>query len=181
MDKCPLSGLPCNHQKCIHVTEVSKNYTSKNTFDMCAVCGPSFIETNEPTVKQDIIPDKHVTPTDKLLESLPPLVSDVLKMIINNKIPQEVKACPNCGFTVYDITKTGRLGCGTCYEHFKYEMLPIIEAYHKSARHQGKGPKSVPLVEKPTLNNLEKELKAAIQKEDYEEAAKIRDLIKKLN
>ena len=175
--------------------KLAKIIQAKNTLDMCAVCGPSFIETNEPTVKQDVVPampDKHVgsaisdssAPIEKILDTLPPLVSDVLKMIINNKIPQpkeDVKTCPGCGYTVYDITKTGRLGCGACYEHFKYEMLPIIEAYHKASKHQGKGPKSVPLVEKPTLDLLEKELKDAIKKENYEEAAKLRDLIKKLN
>jgi protein-arginine kinase activator protein McsA len=196
MDKCPLSGLPCNHQKCIHVTEVDKKYTATKTFDMCAMCGPSFIETNEPNLKQEVdivpaMPETHIDsaisdakPINKLLDTLPPLVSDVLKMIINNKVSQpkiEAKSCSCCEHTLYDITKTGRLGCGTCYEYFRQEIKPIIEAYHKSSKHKGKCPKIVPFVEKPTLESLQKELKIAIETENYEEAAKIRDSINKLN
>ena len=38
-----------------------------------------------------------------------------------------MKTCPTCGRSIADIQKTGRLGCGSCYEAFREELNPVLE------------------------------------------------------
>lgn len=113
---------------------------------------------------------------------------------------QEVKElkCDQCGYTFDDIAKTGRLGCGNCYDVFEERLDPIIRRIQGANHHIGRTgklidnkveQKSVSKVnaqkenEKKYLNKLEQlqeELKQAIKEEKYEDAAKLRDEIKKI-
>lgn len=91
--------------------------------------------------------------------------------------------CPNCGLTYADFKKIGRLGCGQCYEAFKRYLVPLLKRIHGSGKHTGKSP--VRASAKPTKKKLDaQELRArlnkAIEMEEFEEAAKIRDQIKEL-
>jgi protein arginine kinase activator len=92
-------------------------------------------------------------------------------------------ACPNCGFTLGKLRKEGMLGCPDDYEVFEAALLPLIERAHGgNTTHAGKMPSKTPqptkrLVE---LANLRRQLEIAVKNEDYEEAAKLRDEIKKL-
>ena len=105
---------------------------------------------------------------------------------------QEVKAlkCKNCGYTFEDIANKGKLGCGNCYEVFEERLDPIIRRIQGANQHVGrmgkiidqKINKKITKECNPKENELEKlkrELKQAIKEEKYEEAAKIRDEIKK--
>lgn len=91
-------------------------------------------------------------------------------------------ACPRCGYTQADFKKTGRLGCPTCYETFHEGMESLLKSMHRGTRHQGKTPaamkKTVDFSEK--LDTLQADLQAAIEREDYERAATLRDQIKQL-
>ncbi len=92
------------------------------------------------------------------------------------------KACPTCGFTQADFKKTGRLGCPECYDHFGDGLETLLKSMHKGPRHTGKTPRE-PRPPRPTahqIQNLQKELEAAIAVENYEEAARLRDKIKAL-
>ena len=90
--------------------------------------------------------------------------------------------CPACGFTYGDFKKVGRLGCGECYEAFKSKMGSLIKRVHGSDRHVGKVPLSAGKTVKDTRNLQEMKIKMekAIQTEEFEEAAKLRDQIKEL-
>ena len=107
--------------------------------------------------------------------------------------------CESCGYTFEDIANTGKLGCGNCYEVFEERLEPIIRRIQGANRHVGRIGKKIDAridqkIEKesnkkqnhakqPEENQLEKlqqELKQAIKEERYEEAAKIRDAIKKI-
>jgi protein arginine kinase activator len=90
--------------------------------------------------------------------------------------------CPSCGFTFMDFKKTGRLGCGNCYEAFKGQLAPLLKRIHGSDRHVGKVPLRVGKTVKDTrtLQELKLRMERAIQMEAFEEAAKLRDEIKAL-
>ncbi len=111
--------------------------------------------------------------------------------------------CDNCGYTFEDIANTGKLGCGNCYDVFEEKLDPIIRRIQGANHHvgrigkiidskidkkisnqsSGKEENSNKLEESKKENELEKlqeKLKEAIKEERYEEAAKIRDEIKKL-
>ena len=95
---------------------------------------------------------------------------------------KEVK-CPQCGFTHADFKKSGRLGCSECYLTFSEGLGGLLKTMHKGTRHVGKVPESLrtrrDLSEQ--LSALQKKLNKAIETEDFEQAAQLRDQIKQLN
>ena len=88
--------------------------------------------------------------------------------------------CPNCGRTYYDFQKSGRLGCGECYSAFENPVRSTLKRMQKSTCHTGKIPskQSEGLLKKRKLEELKRELSAAVAKEDYELAAKLHKEIK---
>jgi protein arginine kinase activator len=89
-------------------------------------------------------------------------------------------ACPQCGMTYTDFKAKGRLGCPDCYNGFKPVLLPLLEKVHGKQRHAGSAPTRLEstLESRRELENLEEELRSAIELEEYEKAAKIRDQIR---
>src|SRR6478609_616252 len=91
--------------------------------------------------------------------------------------------CPQCGFTHADFKKSGRLGCSECYVTFSEGLGGLLKTMHKGTRHVGKVPES--LRTRRDLSNqltaLQKKLNKAIETEDFEQAALLRDQIKQLN
>jgi protein arginine kinase activator len=119
------------------------------------------------------------------------------------------RTCPSCGTTYEAFRKTGLLGCPDCYETFSDRMEQIFARVQASGRHTGRVYKgSVPVsissdaVETPAgavgagtttpsaqvqpaaavseIDTLRGDLRAAIGREDYEEAARLRDRIRAL-
>ncbi|MCK5394013.1 MAG: UvrB/UvrC motif-containing protein [Candidatus Omnitrophica bacterium] len=90
--------------------------------------------------------------------------------------------CPSCGLLYGEFKKKGRLGCGECYSFFRKQLLPLLKKIHSSIRHVGKIPKAVDkkIVVKVTIKELKVSLSRAINLEEYEEAARLRDRIKEL-
>lgn len=90
--------------------------------------------------------------------------------------------CNFCGLTYADFKKKGRLGCAKCYSSFKVQLTPLLKKIHSSIRHSGKFP--VQAAMKVSLDAKLKELKdcleRAVKLEEFEEAAHLRDEIKKL-
>jgi protein arginine kinase activator len=90
------------------------------------------------------------------------------------------KACKRCAMTKADFKKTSRLGCPECYEAFADELAPLLAAMHKGTQHVGKTP-SVEIVDAQLSSEIEamqEKLKEAVVAEQYEEAARLRDLIR---
>jgi protein arginine kinase activator len=93
------------------------------------------------------------------------------------------KACDVCGIPFVEFRNSGRLGCPHDYDAFREELLPLLDSIHGDTRHSGKAPRRKP---KPPsavrhLAQLRKQLQQAIQAEQYEAAAQLRDQIKKLD
>ena len=98
--------------------------------------------------------------------------------------PEEVvsKACPACGMTYDDFRKVGRLGCSECYVTFKRSLGALLKRIHGSPIHLGKSPMRLiksAKVAKTDLMDLKRKLEQAIEKEEFEEAAKLRDQIRR--
>jgi len=89
-----------------------------------------------------------------------------------------VKHCPTCGATIDYISDTGHVGCADCYETFGSELEKAILRAQGSIKHIGDNDaperKLLPIDEKRMA------LKEAIEKEEYEKAATLRDEIKKM-
>ncbi|MFQ6031676.1 MAG: UvrB/UvrC motif-containing protein, partial [Candidatus Zixiibacteriota bacterium] len=93
------------------------------------------------------------------------------------------KRCSTCGMHFSDFSKTGSLGCGNCYTTFKSQLNDLLRKIHGSIQHRGKAPFTPGDVMKPLREErrLQEELKRAIQEENFEEAAQLRDRIKALS
>ena len=90
------------------------------------------------------------------------------------------RACPVCGITFYEFRNQGRLGCPHDYVCFQAELEPLIVNIHGETEHVGKRPpKYAEGTEQRTqLIRLRREMKEAIDEEDYERASKLRDEIR---
>jgi protein arginine kinase activator len=118
-----------------------------------------------------------------------PAMSELAKELINSAgevLPGAMTAdqltCPVCQITFGEFRSTGRLGCPHDYEVFRDELMPLLENIHESTRHSGKAPNRAPRDPKQQtmLIQLRNDLKRAVAAEDYESAARVRDMIKSL-
>ncbi len=90
--------------------------------------------------------------------------------------------CSHCGFTYDKIRQVGRLGCSHCYEEFQDKLGPLIRKIQGNLQHTGKVPKRTgeSIALRRQLNNLKNELNEAIYKQEFENAAVLRDQIRDL-
>src|SRR5450432_1018263 len=91
--------------------------------------------------------------------------------------------CPRCGFSQVDFKKSGRLGCPECYKTFAEGLGGLLKTMHKGTRHTGKAPEALRVSRENSdrLKTLQKKLNKAIEAEDFEQAAQLRDELKKIN
>jgi protein arginine kinase activator len=93
------------------------------------------------------------------------------------------RECPMCGIKFVEFRNTGRLGCPHDYQEFREELLPLLENIHGDPpKHLGKAPRRLHVTKQTQseLVQLRKQLMTAVNKENYEEAARLRDRIRQL-
>jgi protein arginine kinase activator len=122
------------------------------------------------------------------------------------QLQRQIKACPVCGQRYEDFRKTGLLGCSTCYETFRPWIEQVLKRVQRDTRHTGHRPSLIADFRKSSqeasqsespaagagdagvkaaepkdkLTALKLELSQAVQAEDYNRAAKLRDQIQGL-
>jgi protein arginine kinase activator len=91
--------------------------------------------------------------------------------------------CTRCGFTQADFKKAGRLGCPECYKTFAEGLEGLLKSMHKGTRHVGKVPESLRQTRdlSDRLKGLQKKLAKAVEDENFEQAALLRDEIKQMS
>ncbi len=105
---------------------------------------------------------------------------------INSKIETSAPAvlmCGKCGWDVRKFKQTGRLGCEECYRSFASLLTETLMNMHRGPIHTGKKPLISNIGDTSSLLDimtLQKKLEQHIQREEYEEAAKVRDKINEL-
>jgi len=99
-------------------------------------------------------------------------------------LPKEVieERCPGCGSTYSDFRERGKLGCGQCYQSFSEPLCDILRKIHGNIQHIGKSPVliSKEISKTKEIEALRQALNEAVKRENYEEAAKLRDKIREL-
>ena len=90
--------------------------------------------------------------------------------------------CPGCGASFDDIARTGKVGCAKCYDTFLDQLLPSLQRMHGKSKHAGKAPSGAPAAAKleNRLETLKRKLSEAVDAQEYEKAAALRDEIKSL-
>lgn len=157
----------CKKQATIHLTEISAGKKVEKHY--CENC---------PKLQGEQIAAKPHTPINELLTNF------VLAQQGAGK--EQSTACESCGITWADFKQSGLLGCENDYAMFEKELTPIIQRAHEGATHHtGKVPtrRAGGTLTAPKkridLSRLRKQLAEAVEREDYELAAKVRDEIKK--
>lgn len=91
-------------------------------------------------------------------------------------------ACEHCGTTFSEFREHSLLGCPQCYGVFEEMLSPLIERAHEGATHHiGKVPQRAGAGEhrQQALLQIRKQLSDAVDEEDYELAARLRDDIRR--
>lgn len=90
--------------------------------------------------------------------------------------------CPGCGLRYSQFARTGRLGCEGCYGAFEVQLRQILRRVHGATRHKGKAPQAGDAAagRRRDLLRLREELSRAIEREEFEQAARLRDQIRTL-
>jgi protein arginine kinase activator len=84
--------------------------------------------------------------------------------------------CPDCGIKFMEFRAGGRLGCPQDYRVFAAGVVPILQRFHGASRHVGKVARRREGAGRRL--RLRTQLREAIAREDYEEAARLRDLLR---
>jgi protein arginine kinase activator len=88
--------------------------------------------------------------------------------------------CQKCGMGYEDFLKTGKMGCGECYNTYREKLKPALKRLHGSFKHSGKVPLRLSKEKDLSLQieRLKEMLDRAVQNEEYEKAAELRDKIR---
>lgn len=115
-------------------------------------------------------------------------LTGVLQQLLQQKMSQELgknlkTACPSCGLSYIEFRSSGRFGCPNDYDVFREGILPMLERLQDSVRHCGKVPSRAgrSLQLQNELIRLRREQERAVQREDYEKAAELRDRIQRMS
>jgi protein arginine kinase activator len=154
----------CNKQATVHLTEIrGGKKIEKHLCEQCAAQAEGF-------------PAKAHTPINELLTNFVLAHSGLTK--------EQNTTCPQCGISWAEFRQTGLLGCEHDYAFFDKDLSPLLQRAHEGATHHlGKVPTrrggtSVPAKRQVDVGRLRKELTRAVEAEDYERAAKLRDQIR---
>ena len=90
--------------------------------------------------------------------------------------------CARCGLLYSAFKETGRRGCAECYTAFQFQLRPLLRRIHGDTRHKGKKPVKdhAGATRSRQIQRLHDELQRAVEREDFESAAGVRDEIRRL-
>lgn len=156
-DKCH------EHPATVHLTEISDGHKVEK--HLCKYCAA-----------QEGIAVKNQVSLDKMFNDL---------LVAHKEVDQlNELVCPLCGMNWADFRKTGLLGCPNDYSVFGEALEQVISRSQEGAiRHVGS--RKIALVpsgdDQLRCMKLRQELQKALEMEDYESAARLRDEIKVLS
>lgn len=153
----------CSKPAILHITEIEQSEVQE--LHLCESCAQEYLSSSGPPPSTDSFPEK-------LAEFASEHEMDELDQLV----------CPNCGITFREFRSQGRLGCPHDYIAFQRELTPLLENIHGETQHAGKFPKRAPKASQRQyrLIKLRSELRTAIEQENYEAAAGLRDEIQSL-
>jgi protein arginine kinase activator len=155
---------------------------------LCDNCGKEIAKVHYKEIKDDESVEYNLCEkcaAEKGLQATPKQhnfsISNILAGMTEEVGSSTVK-CQECGLAYSEFRVSGRLGCAKCYDAFREQLRPLLRRIHGSNVHAGKSPRATEgMVERVRkTEDLKTALKLAVDKEDFEKAAEIRDRIKKL-
>lgn len=95
--------------------------------------------------------------------------------------PPSGEVCARCGGTFQDFRETGRLGCSDCYRTFESPLRDLLRRLHGSTHHLGeryaeRDPAAA--LAREQAAELREQLRLAVETENFELAAELRDRLR---
>lgn len=158
---------------------------------LCDNCGKNNATTHIRSVVNGVVSEKNLCGYCAAKEgysgvsknSLADMLASVFGDVLASGSNVAEKRCAVCGSSFTDIAECGKVGCSECYETFYDELLPYLKRVHGSTKHTGKIPNKAPLVVRPSEESVEQlriQLNNLVKEEKFEQAAVVRDKIRKL-
>ena len=97
--------------------------------------------------------------------------------------PRTGESCSRCGGSLQDFRESGRLGCPDCYRSFEVPLRDLLRRLHGSTHHMGErynDREPAPIQERPQAAELREQLRLAVETENFELAAELRDRLRVL-
>ncbi len=156
----------CSKPAMLHITEIRDGEAV--ALHLCEICARKYLDDSESMDSP--------TASSGLAAKLEELATDASEEMM------ALLKCPSCGMTFSEFREHGRFGCAQDYSEFMNELLPLLENIHEDTTHRGKRPRAghVGTEHQSRLIQLRTEQKEAIEREDYELAARLRDEIAEL-
>jgi protein arginine kinase activator len=96
--------------------------------------------------------------------------------------PRTGDTCPRCGGSLQDFRESGRLGCSDCYRSFEVPLRDLLRRLHGSTHHMGEryadGDAPTAPQERHQVTELREQLRLAVETENFELAAELRDRLR---
>jgi protein arginine kinase activator len=150
----------CSNQATVHLTDIVNH--QKKEMHLCQSCA----EAQQLVKQQDV--------------NLPAILQNLIGQHLGQATDELARlTCPACGIKYMEFRAQGRLGCPHDYAVFRLGLEPLLQRIHRAIRHLGKAPRHRPeLAYQAKLVELRQRLQSAVEGEAYEEAARIRDLLR---
>lgn len=152
----------CSNAATVHLTDIVDSH--KKEVHLCQSCA----EQHQLLNKQEL--------------NLPAILKSLIGQHLGPETDELARlTCPACGIKYMEFRAQGRLGCPHDYEVFRGGLTPLLQRIHRADRHLGKTPLHSNLAsqEQAELVELRRGLQNAINGEAYEEAARLRDLLRR--
>ncbi len=154
---------------------------------LCESCGKNPVTTHVKTIINGELTEYSLCAEcaqklgyGNLLTGLGCNFGSLLGGFLNEAEPINAVRCKCCGSTFDDIARSGKVGCAECYHTFYDRLIPLIQRIHGETKHRGKVPGVDLQKPQPELSLIRRELKEAIDSENFEHAVALRDRIKEL-
>jgi len=177
---CPISGKICHKPKPYHITDILDGQIK--SFELCEDCAANYLNPKkEPEEPEESLDEPLEDPSKIISEELLKGTFNLLMQFMHQNHPWvygvKNKICHTCGMSLSEVQAKGQLGCPQCYEVFGPELQYFFTKAQGGTEHVGKRPRQE---ESDLLATLKEFLDESIKKEDYEQAAALRDQIKEL-
>jgi protein arginine kinase activator len=129
----------------------------------------------------DCANEKGISGEEDIIElSLSQLLTSLIDLTDQYADREDRNICSTCGTTIKDFRKNAAVGCADCYNTFSGEIESYLENTAGQVQHVGKLPEKVGTLKTLLIDkeSLREKLENAIEDENYEQAAVLRDRIK---
>jgi protein arginine kinase activator len=150
----------CHNEATVHLTE--PNDGQERELHLCRACARKaglVLPEAPPKLALDLVVESLI------VANVGELASELAELV-----------CPDCGIKYMEFRSGGRLGCPLDYWVFSKGLTPLLQRFHGATRHVGKvARRRDGAIERLRMRTR---LREAIAREEYEEAARLRDLLR---